>query len=403
MKLFSTLLLTFFSLTVFAQSNYHAGYVVKSSGDTLKGFIDYRDWSFSPFSIDFKTNKDDKQPQSFDPGTINGFGVTGTEDYISYRGLVSNDRNRFPDLANMLDTTKVPAAIFLRRIASGGNVSLFSQSDTKKTRYFIAERNGVPVELKYNEYYNDQRDAVQRAFFHGQLIIYINKYNSGNKQLNEQAEQTKFDEQQLIKIVNEINGNTAVGAGILGSRQIIRVSLGAGLSLAQNEGIGYNIKTGVPQVNFGLDFLNNPDVQQFFVRTNFSLSLAGYKVPYPIQNALDNVLSVDQFTLSISPQFFFNVYNKDKFKVFVSAGAGFNLSSHSYTQTATDVDLSNNESNKVQFSTFWVNIPLQAGIAINKKWEAAFTYAPYTKLVPGGYSKFSYHSFGIAVQFYLDK
>src|SRR5437588_1907278 len=106
MKSFYTILFTVLSSAVLAQSNYHEGYVVKNNGDTLKGYIDYREWENNPKSINFRISKDDKRTQQFAPATIRAFGISGMEAYISYTGLISNDRNHFPDLSSDLDTSK---------------------------------------------------------------------------------------------------------------------------------------------------------------------------------------------------------------------------------------------------------------------------------------------------------
>ena len=57
MKLF--IAIVFFALTLplcsLAQSNYTAGYVVTVKGDTLHGYIDFREWYINPSFIDFKT------------------------------------------------------------------------------------------------------------------------------------------------------------------------------------------------------------------------------------------------------------------------------------------------------------------------------------------------------------
>ena len=194
MKLFYILLLVALPTVIFAQTNFHQGYVVKTNGDTVKGYIDYREWGQNPLSIDFRVNKDDKQTQQFSPASIKSFQITGLDTYISYSGPISNDRNRFPDLPGKLDTSKVQAAVFLKQLAIGSNLSLYNHIDENKTRYFIAEANAAPVELKYYQYYNDQHDAVERAFFRGQLILYINKYAPANTGLIGTAQKEAFDE-----------------------------------------------------------------------------------------------------------------------------------------------------------------------------------------------------------------
>src|ERR1700744_2679434 len=141
MKYFYILLLLALPSIVFAQSNYHEGYVIKNDGDTLKGFIDYHEWDQNPISVDFEINKDDKQPKQFSPSLIKEFCVTGMVTYLSYNGMISNDKNRFPDLNFFLDTSKVNGSIFLKEITTGSHLSLYTQVDGTKTRYFVAEGN----------------------------------------------------------------------------------------------------------------------------------------------------------------------------------------------------------------------------------------------------------------------
>jgi hypothetical protein len=108
---------------------------------------------------------------NFTPSVIKSFQINGLDTYIGCVGLISQDRNHFPDLADKLDTSKIQAAIFLKALTSGSRVSLYSHSDEKKTRFFVAETNENPVELKYYQYYNDNHDAVERPFFRGQFTI----------------------------------------------------------------------------------------------------------------------------------------------------------------------------------------------------------------------------------------
>ena len=117
---------------LFAQSNYYPGYVLKNNGDTLKGFIDYREWDQSPKSIHFKINKEGKSIFQFNPQDIRKFQITGLETYISYSGLISKNATRFPYLQDYLDTSKMTNAIFLKLIVAGKFLTLFYYEDDLK-------------------------------------------------------------------------------------------------------------------------------------------------------------------------------------------------------------------------------------------------------------------------------
>jgi hypothetical protein len=86
------------SSLAFAQSNYHAGYVLKNNGDTLKGFINYREWATSPLSIEFKTIETNTEVLKFNPKTIRSFQINGMENYISFSGNISMNLTELQNL-----------------------------------------------------------------------------------------------------------------------------------------------------------------------------------------------------------------------------------------------------------------------------------------------------------------
>src|SRR3569833_2202807 len=123
MRLLLIALFTLLSVTAFAQSNYHSGYVVKNNGDTVKGYIDYREWERTPKSIHFKVVETGKEVQEFDPKTIKVFEINGLERYIGYSGWISMDKTNFPDLPAGLDTNKSLQAVFLRQVTTGKHLT----------------------------------------------------------------------------------------------------------------------------------------------------------------------------------------------------------------------------------------------------------------------------------------
>lgn len=394
MKSYLTALLTIFPFFLFAQTNYHPGYILKSNGDTLKGYIDSREWAESPRSINFKISKDAQEVQQFDPKSANGFGIDGMESYISFKGQISNDRNHFPDIAERLDTSKRQSDIFLKLVTSGSYLSFYSQAEGTKNRYFVAEKNAQPIELKYNQYYNEEHLAIERPFYKGQLIFYINKYQEGNMKLIRLAEEATFEADPIEEIVDKINGDTAKTAINRNKAPNFRLFAGGGIARLTN--FGFNTLS-IPQFTIGLDRFDNPYVQQWIFRNSLSISFVSANIPYYVPDAPGNNLNYNQFTISITPQILYNFYNKDNLKIYVGMGASLNLSSYdgehfSATTTAVPSDIG--------LSGFWVGIPLQTGVMVNKSWELSFTYAPYTKYVPG-YNVWNNHSFGLGVKFYL--
>lgn len=102
-------LLPFFA---FAQANFKPGYVVTSNGDTVKGFIDYKEWGHSPSSIKFSTSPAGASPQVFNAMSAKAFSITGLETFVSYSGRISADKNVSPDIPTGIDTSTVNASVF---------------------------------------------------------------------------------------------------------------------------------------------------------------------------------------------------------------------------------------------------------------------------------------------------
>jgi len=397
MKLFSTLLLTFFSLTVFAQSNYHEGYVLKNNGDTLKGFVNYRDWNESPRSIDFKKDKNDKQAVQFDPKTIKEFKITGLETYITYTGKISADKTHFPDLPDGLDTTKKQDTIFLKQLVTGNHLTLLQHRDEFRTRFFIAEKNGAPVELTYHEYYNDSKQVIKSNIFKGQLLLYVNKFIPGNSKVIAGIEQSAYEQTDLESIVEKINDNGTAGK----RKSSNRLFAGIGINSTSTQVNDINTQPAIvithttisPKINLGIDVFVNPNVQQFIFRGELSFSYINPRLFYPVtvnSETTANVYSFNQYTATVTPQLLFNVYNKDNCKVYIDGGAALNFSA--YTNNKFSLSPTNTNSGTIQIpkpyvlKSSWISFPVQAGVALNKKIEFSFTYVPYASYT--NYSSF---------------
>ena len=389
------ILLVALPTVIFAQTNFHQGYVVKSNGDTVKGYIDYREWDITPVSIDLKANLNDSQVVQYKVADTKGFGIKGFETYITYSGLISHDKNHFPDLPTAPDTSKMQATIYLRLISTGSYLSFYSQADNGKTRYFVADGTDAPVELRYNSYYTDQREVVDRPFFRGQLIYYINKYAPTKTGLTSQAEVAAFESDQIGNIIDKINGASTVRTNGQAQSERVRWHLGAGALLTYSKDASFI--SIYPHVNAGFDLFNNPNVQQFMFRADFSLFGATKRQYYYASSATSSaLLSTDQYTFAITPQVIYNIYNTDKLKVYIDGGISLNFSAYSNSEFAGQpLDKSS-----LNLKTVWFSTPLQTGVVINKKWEAFFTYTPNSNIVPD--DGLSTSSFNLGVKFYLD-
>lgn len=379
----------------FLQSlSYFEGYILKNNGDTLKGYIEYKNWDYSPNTINFKTDKTNEKVLEFNPESIKGFQVSGSDFYISYVGTVSDNKNIFPDLPDHIDTTTKLKSIFLKQITTGSNITLYYNNEIAKDRFFIAEKNQVAVELKYYDYYDrDNNREVVHDLYKGQLKLYINKYKAGDQQLAKHVESVKFQKDYLGNIVDEINniaGKKEYGLNKPNNRNKpsnIRFFVGAGINsysttfsyviyitynliLTGTESYSHTNSTIGPKFDFGLDIFTNPVVQQSIFRVEFSATSVNCQTNIPSSNAFGPGVSfnVNQSSLTITPQFLFNIYNKEKIKVYLGAGFALNLVSFS----------KNSDGNSpTDDSVFWGYFPIQAGLVLNKNFELSYTYSSF--------------------------
>jgi len=384
---------------IFAQANYHEGFVVKNNGDTLKGYINYREWIYSPTSIEFRS-RDGNDVTKFGPETIKSFQIKGFENYISYAGLVSVNKNIFPDLPFHLDTATKQMAIFLKQLVTGNNVTLYYNNEQNKKRFFIAETNGPPAELKYYEYYSSTAggDEIFDNLFRGQLILLNNKFKNGSQKLLSAIAETRYDGPDLEQIATRLNdenaGSSSTSNNINSHPKLVRIFAGLGVndvtttykyaqsvvSTSNSSGTStiynyasYHSTMIAPKINFGVDVFINPNIQQFIFRSELSFSYSNGLFNRTVQTITGNYNTYNykftQYTTSLTPQFLFNFYRTDKMKFYIDGGITLNLSSYGYNNAAQV------NQNGLQLQPFWAYFPLQAGVVFNKNIEIYFTYS----------------------------
>lgn len=205
--LFVILIVFLLPLACFAQPTYIAGYVLKSNGDTVKGYIKYPNyaaWAACPKYIEFKLDRHDREALRFDPHTIREFHIDGHETYITYAGWVSADGNVFPMTGFKLDTSKKLDTIFLKQVTTGKFLTLYYHNDKFKTRFFISENNG-PKELEYHLYFKTPNTMVSRPVYSAYIVSLVNKYAPGNKRLMSEISEMSFSQASLQDFVEDIN------------------------------------------------------------------------------------------------------------------------------------------------------------------------------------------------------
>jgi len=382
-KLYNVLLvavlLPFFSL---AQSNYKTGYIVNLKGDTIHGFIDYKEWDNNPKEITFKDNLNGNKSENYSTKNAAAFSITGLEQYQRFVLPISTDPTEVSKLATSLDTTTIIDTVFLKVNTTGRLLTLFRYTDDIKSRFFLLEAgDSQPFELIYHAYYNaDKSSSVQYIpRYRSQLEYLAQKYGVSTGVLDRKILAGTYSESGLIKIVQAINEDSSQPSSaksLSGLRWFAGIGVNySNLKLITAEDRSFNPQfvnnsgSAFPAVSAGLDFFPNKNVQRLFIRTEVSLTASKYSIT-------SNFI---QYNGSIIPQIIYNVYNKEQLKIFIGAGAAFNFSEYNqYQDTKYQWPLppAYIENNYPVFNKFWLSFPIKIGVTFNNKIEVNLCYIP---------------------------
>jgi hypothetical protein len=281
-----------------AQSNYKPGYVITLNSDTIRGFIDLREWSGNPKAIRFKRSVSESAV-NYTIQHIRAFEVAGLESYVRYIGPISIDNTNINRLSDYRDTSFKSDTVFLKVLQKGPNISLFSYTDYLKTRFFITDKfNTTPLELIYRVYNgssvtDDSRSNVTVKTEEGykrQLLKEADQLGLMDENLSLHVQRAQYDMVDLLKItsiLNKLNSSSYKSV----SQKFIDIYFGAGVEATSNtvdKGSEF-AKSGVkpntsilPAIDAGLIFYGNPSTKRLFFKFGFSVAENQFNSSYTL-------------------------------------------------------------------------------------------------------------------------
>lgn len=379
--LLSALLLPFFS---HAQSNYKPGYAITVKGDTLRGFINLKEWENNPRIINFKSSVSDKAGRNLGPKDITYFEVINMESFRRYIGPLNVDNTNISSLATGRDTTIITDSVFLKTIQKGSKVTLYTYVDDLKNHFFIADnQTGMPVELVYRIYKNDGKTVTENVYMR-QLFALAQKYNTNNEALKLRIERSDYKISDLEDITREINNdpkkdNEKTAGKNKGTTFFVGIGLNVSTIKSDNAFDSFTSSTPtsyLPRVSAGFTVLADPNVGRLGFRAEVAFTDNKYKAAESSTGGT-YTYSFDQYTLSIIPQLLYHFYNAESFKLYGDVGASLNISRYNGNNSIQNVDNKRSETKDVlNLSKGWTSFPLKAGAVINKKFDVSITYIP---------------------------
>lgn len=166
--------LCLFACYSFGQENYLKGYIVLPGGDTLHGFIDYRNWGINPNNISFKESLSSEKI-NYTPLNIEGFRVLD-ECYESgiFKTEISptstNNLNNDAQLQIKIDTS------FLQTIIRGEKSLYYYKNTFGKEQFYIKIDTTYEL-LIYKRYIKNQATndvIIENKMYLNQLVAYLN-------------------------------------------------------------------------------------------------------------------------------------------------------------------------------------------------------------------------------------
>lgn len=177
-----------------SQENFVKGIIVTNSGDSISGYIDYKNWDKSPLEIKFKSNLE-ASSVSYSPSQLNKFRV-GDDTYIGATVERETSSVKIGELEGNSVLNLVSDEVFLRVLISGQKpLYIFKDQNEKESFYIKTDKIEL---LKYKKYYvfeNGKKYALESKIYLNQLGQYLNQCGDKNLKLSN----TKYQQNSLIK------------------------------------------------------------------------------------------------------------------------------------------------------------------------------------------------------------
>lgn len=402
MKYFICLVLLLSQAPLFlsAQSNYKPGYVVNIKGDTLKGFVDYREWARNPKEITFKQALN-AAGEKFSALTANAFAVTGADYYDRFVVDISTSTVELPELSHKLDTAFITDTVFLKNLVNGKSISLYVYTNSVKSNYYIFDKRlHKIIGLKQYLYYDEEKLSVSGINgYIGQLLRLAAIYQPGNKGLQTRIQKASYIESDLTDIAIKINGGTAAQQAVH-INSGIRMFAGAGIRSSKLQFKGDNTAAPFPEgssdnafspvISAGLNFLLNKYTERLIIRLEVSAAMNQFK--FSAQQGTGPTrydLNFKQFNAAVTPQILYNFYSTDKVKAFFDVGLAVNVykyNNYDYITTYS-YGVVTSKNKYPQFQGLVFSLPIKAGTWINKRIEI---YGAYS--IPTSITRYIYYS-----------
>ena len=170
--------LSFYSFSVFSQSNYVSGSITDYEGNTRNGLINYKNWEFNPKTIQFKQSEGQAEPEEVLPENVKELRVGG-EIYVGRTVMIETSPHKISELDTDPEIELAEDQVFLQ-VLFQGEKSLYYYKHRTVREYFYIEQNDSIVLLEYKKFikegggtHDEIRNVTERRNYATQLQNYL--------------------------------------------------------------------------------------------------------------------------------------------------------------------------------------------------------------------------------------
>lgn len=372
-----------------AQKNYQSGQVVLTNGDTLKGWIDYRNWHVNPTSIRFKQDSLTDNTRQFTITDISFFQVAGDK-YL--KAIITKDMlpvdigHLEPDTAENLQTDTA----FLRVLVEGPVLNLYEVYDFKP-HYYIQDSTKSYRELTYRCTWDEVPTRMKiSTYFRDELMAYLIHRPQYDTKLAHRINNISYTDKEIGKVVAALNGVTVQSVPYIANNGKKSLSFYAGAGAVYStmkfsggdaylNGMDFGWNTG-PAIMAGIELSSERNFRELSFRFEFAYSSIGYKADNLVTKSgagTDTVhYEVKQRNFTPSLTVLYHLVRKEKFRFYLGAQFGVNISSYptnDFTARHQFTPYPSHSSNYLSFNKVWPAINFKTGAIINRRWDIGIT------------------------------
>lgn len=186
--------------TAMAQRNYVPATIFTSQNDSLKGFINFRDWFQAPKEIIFKESLSDATEKHFGPGELNGFRIGEPDmEYVSRKVSIDVTKDDITGETEAWQRTIQDTVVFLKRVV-GGNYNLYEYIDMHAKAHYIYDGANTPArELELIKAFV-RRPSGDGVFTDERYKTQLAELFADNRAAARKAESVRYEEKSLAKL-----------------------------------------------------------------------------------------------------------------------------------------------------------------------------------------------------------